>query len=716
MYRKYICCINVDYHRKLFVYDIILNPKSSWGRLMRHQLLLIILSVCSLSLAYLPSSSGVPAGTISEGDISFEYRNVTVYAPAVSESGSGYVGVISTITVSVQGNGSGRVFVDTLPLTDVDMQGSARLAVKVASALVSTDNRSHLDPYTCDFFFVVRTSSPMIGGPSAGAIMTAAVIALLENWTLDNDTVMTGMINPDGSIGPIGGIPYKIDAAYSVGATRFLIPKGQMTYTEMVTEYQDINGILWENTYPVTRNVSDYALTNYGIQVVEVEDINDVLEFFTGWTFPMTESPDKITTEDYITAMKPLATTLLDEAQTSYHNASDLFNKTTIPNRYPQYYRNQITDFLNTAEEKLLESTEWYEKEVYYTSTSKSFQSLIDAHFVAFACQYFTSDDQEGFVQSIINRTFESFQHNRELAKESTIQGMVTLQCVGAAQQRIHEAASYISEANTSFQGGDDLTALYNLAFAQQRTNSVQWWLNISTPFHDSGTINTSMISDLAEEYLDDAQQAIVYSEIIISEMGKTSGYLNDAKDLLETARSENENGYSAAALFGAFESLVKANLALELVDGVTDDKLERARVRASASITESRNLGIEPVLAVSYYEYGQSLANESAPDTAIVYYKDADLIAGALRFTTPYGEQSSRYVGVPEIQQHSSWNYGPYRYLGFFILFALIGGIAGVGFGLLLAGLFNQPKQKEQLFVKDSMPRSIEDYYKKNK
>lgn len=683
---------------------------------MRHQLLLIILSICSLSLAYLPSSSGVPAGTISEGDISFEYRNVTVYAPAVSESGSDYIGVISTITISVQGNGSGRVFVDTLPLTDVDMQGSARLAVKVASALVNTDNRSHLDPNTCDFFFVVRTSSPMIGGPSAGAIMTAAVIALLENWTLDNDTVMTGMINPDGSIGPIGGIPYKIDAAYSVGATRFLIPKGQMTYTEMVTEYQNINGILWENTYPVTRNVSDYAMTNYGIQVVEVEDINDVLEFFTGWSFPVTESPDKITTEDYIAAMKPLATTLLDEARTSYHNASDLFNKTTIPNRYPQYYRNQITDFLNTAEEKLLESTEWYEEEVYYTSTSKSFQSLIDAHFVTFACQYFSSDDQEGFVQSVINRTFDAFQHNRELAKISPINGMVTLQCVGAAQQRIHEAASYISEANTSFQAGDDLTALYNVAFAQQRTNSVQWWLNISAPFHDSGTINTSMISDLAEEYLDDAQQAIVYSEIIISEMGKTSGYLNDAKSLLETARSENENGYSAAALFGAFESLVKANLALELVDGVTDDKLERARVRASASITESRNLGIEPVLAVSYYEYGQSLANESAPDTAIVYYKDADLIAGALRFTTPYGEQSSRYVGVPETQHPSSWNYGPYRYLGFFILFALIGGIAGVGFGLLLAGLFNQPKQKEQLFVKDSMPRSIEDYYKKQK
>jgi uncharacterized protein len=527
---------------------------------------------------------------------------------------------------------------------------------------------------------------------------------------------MTGMINPDGSIGPIGGIPYKIDAAHSVGATRFLIPKGQMTYTEMVTEYQNINGIIWENTYPVTRNVSEYAMTNYGMQVVEVEDINDVLLLFTGWTYPITESPDKITTEDYITAMKPLATSLLEEAGESYHNASDLFNTTTIPNRYPQYYRNQVTDFLNTAADKLLESTEWYEKEVYYTSTSKSFQSLIDAHFVSYACQYFTSENQAAFVQSLINQTVQLFQNRSTLTKNTPIQGMVTLQCVGAAQQRINEAASYISEANASYRNADYLTALYKIAFAQERTESVQWWLNISTPFHDSGAVNTSMIKTLAEEYLDDASQAIVYSEIILNEMGKTSNYLNDAKNLLETARDENENGFSAAALFGAFESLVKANLALELVDGVTDDKLERARVRASASITESRNLGIEPVLAVSYYEYGQSLANESSPDIAIIYYKDADLIAGALRFTTPYGEQSSRYVGIPEKKPVTYWNYGPLRYLGFFILFALIGGIAGLGFGLLIAGLFNKPKQKEQFFSKDSVPRSIEDYYKKQK
>jgi uncharacterized protein len=683
---------------------------------MKNQLVLIVLSVCLLSSSFLPSSLGLSAGEISEGNVSLEYRNVTVYAPAVSQLGTGYIGVISTITVSIQGNGSGRVFVDTLPLTDVDMQGSARLAVKVASALVSTDIRPHLEPGNCDFFFVVRTTSPMIGGPSAGAIMTIAVIALLENWTLDNNTVMTGMINPDGSIGPIGGIPYKIDAAHSVGATRFLIPKGQMMYTEMVTEYQNVNGIIWQNTYPVTRNVSDYAMTNYGMQVVEVEDIDDALFFCTGWTFPVTESPDKITTEDYITAMKPLATSLLAEARESYQNASNLFNITTIPNRYPNYYKNQVTDFLNNAADRLLDSSHWYDEEVYYTSTSKSFQSLIDAHFVSHVCQYFASQNQTAFVQSLINQTVQSYNNKSELAKNAPINGMVTLQCVGAAQQRINEAMSYLSEANTSFRSSDYPTALYKISYAQERIESVQWWLNISTPFHDSGAINTSVIDTLAEEYLDDAQQAIVYSEIIINEMGTTSSYLDDAENLLEMARTENENGFSAAALFGSFESLVKANLALELVEGVTNDKVERARGRASASITESRNLGIEPVLAVSYYEYGQSLANESSLDAAIVYYKDADLIAGALRFTTPYEEQSSRYVGVPEKNSVVSWNFGPYRYLGFFIFFALISGIAGLGLGLLIAELFGKKRQKEQFFSKTSTPRSIEDYYKKQK
>jgi len=181
-----------------------------------------LLIICS---SFSQFSLAISLGEINEATVSIEYRNVTVYAPAVSHTDGGYIGVTSTITVTIQNNGSGRVFVDTLPLTQIDMQGSARLAVKVASALVKNDDRCEINPSEYDFFFVIRTSAPIIGGPSAGAIMTTAVTSLLQNWTMDNKTMMTGMINPDGSIGPVGGILQKVDAACSVGATRFLIPK-----------------------------------------------------------------------------------------------------------------------------------------------------------------------------------------------------------------------------------------------------------------------------------------------------------------------------------------------------------------------------------------------------------------------------------------------------------------------------------------------------------
>ena len=678
------------------------------------KIFLIVVTISILLSSFCQYSMAVSTGHISEGKISIEYRNVTVFAPAVAQTETGYVGVISTITVTIQNNGSGHVFVDTLPLTQIDMQGSARLAVKVASALVKNDNRTNIDPSKYDFYFVVRTSSPVIGGPSAGGMMTVAVVALLEKWELNNKTVMTGMINPDGSIGPIGGIPYKIDAAHSVGATRFLIPKGQMTYTEMVTETVSNNGWTQITTHPVTRNVSEYAKENYGMEVRELTDINDALLYFTGWNFPVVESSNRITTEDYVSSMRPLATSLLNESRAAYQNASKSFNTTEIPNRWPNYYKNQVTDYLNDAGDRLFESNDWYEREVYYTSTSKSFQSLINSYFVSYACNYFSSDDKEAYVRTLLEEADKLYADSSNLAKNAEISGMISLQCVGAAQNRVFEAYSYLADAKLSYNNSDYLTALYEIAYANQRCNSVGWWLGISEHYNITHEINASAISNLASEYIGDAQEAIAYANVLLEEMGKPSNYMSDAELALSDAQDYNEKGYSSAALFGALESLARANLAIELIDGVTQDKVDRARESASASITESRNLGIEPVLAVSYYEYGQSLENESSLETAIFYYKDSNLIAGALRFadTSGGGKQTSRYLGIPEITISPMSVWMP-QIAGFTIFFAIAAGVGGLGLGLIIGSILSKREKEE---YGQWAPRSIEDYYKKNK
>ena len=679
------------------------------------KVLLMVIAFSILLPSFCQYSDAISTGQIGEGKISLEYHNVTIYAPAVAQTETGYVGVISTITVTIQNNGSGHVFVDTLPLTQIDMQGSARLAVKVASALIKNDKNCTVNPSNYDYFFVVRTSSPIIGGPSAGAVMTLATISLLENWTMNNRTVMTGMINPDGSIGPIGGIPYKIDAAHSVGAMRFLIPKGQGTYTEVVREITTEDGWPTIRSHTVTTIMADYAMENYGMEVDEVGDINDALRYFTGYNFSMPESDNKITTKDYVDSMKPLAETVLDEARNQYENASELLNKSRskIPNYYPLQYRDQVMTFIGDASDRLEESGDWYEQGLYYSSTSKSFQSLIDSRFVSYACEYFNSDDEHQYIASVLNEVTSFYNNKSREAKSAEIRGAVSLQCVGAAQQRASEADSYISDASDSYNEKDYLGMLYKLAFAMERSRSVGWWIGIASNFNDTGEISNTTMENLATEYIEDAQQAIVYSDVIIQEMGTSSTYLTDAESLLETARSDLEKDYPAAALFESLDALVKANLAIETVDGVTQDKIDRARESASSSISRSRNIGIEPVLAVSYYEYAESLVNESSLDSAIVYYKDSGIIAGAIDFTNfSKGATSSRYVGVPELKVSTRW-YDIFGYSDYLIFMAVIGGFAGLGLGLIIGSLLSRREKEE---YGHWTPRSIQDYRKKNK
>jgi len=694
---------------------------------MKNKIVIIFVFLALLCPSYsqFSQAKSIP-GEIYNGNLLLNYRNVTVYAPAVAQTDEGDVGVISTITVTIQNHGSGRVFVDTLPLAEIDMQGSARLAVKVASALVENDKNSTVDPSDYDYFFVVRTSAPVIGGPSAGAVMTVATVALLENWTMSNKTIMTGMINPDGSIGPIGGITAKIDAAYSAGASRFLLPKGQST-----------------------SSIVDYAMNNYMMEVVEVADVNEALENFTGYRFTYEESNGQITTQDYITSMKPLASRLLDEADTLYEEANSLFDtvKLEIPNYRDfwgeYYYRDEVRNDLHEAEDYLDESNEWYNKDVYYTSLTISFLSLIDSQFVYYTCKYYDTpeEDREEYFRDLVKEVTSFYNEKKDLAQNAEIKGMISLQGIGAAQERAAEAATFLSYANASFIADAPLTSLKYLARAKQRSSSVGWWINISSNFNESDEINVTEIDMLALEYIQDAEQSVIYSQVLLGEDWITSEYLageGGAVALLDSAKNDRDNKYPAAALFEALEALVKANLAIETL-GIEDketllDKTERANKSAASSISKSRKLGIEPILAVSYYEYGQSLANKSDYGSALFYYKFSGMIAGALCFTNVTEDtSSSRYIGITtEPDVGSLCNQDNKKYY-IYILLAICALVAGIGLGLIISGVtsyknedkkyekwkprsLNDYPEQNQYDNKDEMPRSIKDYYKKNK
>ncbi|MGQ0536473.1 MAG: S16 family serine protease, partial [Methanobacteriota archaeon] len=203
----------------------------------------------ALVAAILLANSPALAGTaVTVGD------PVVVLAVAVGQNEEGrLVGATATVSITVAANGAGHLFMETRPLTQVDMQGSARLAWKVAESVTGIATSGY------DVFFVVRSESEIIGGPSAGGAMAVGAVVALWNAAhpedpiaLNRSVVMTGTVNPGGSIGFVGGIPQKAQAARDAGASVFLIPQGQNNYTEVQTFREEGPGFLRESTRPVT--------------------------------------------------------------------------------------------------------------------------------------------------------------------------------------------------------------------------------------------------------------------------------------------------------------------------------------------------------------------------------------------------------------------------------------------------------------------------------
>lgn len=167
------------------------------------------------------------------------------YSIGIRDDGTGVV-----IPMNVKINkGTGILSVN---IKNVDLQSGVQASIRLAAQVASAYTGKSITDKDITVTFV--NEGPEIvsaDGNSAGAAVTATIIAALEDSDIRDTVMMTGTIEPDFSIGWVGGVENKAKAARDKGATKFLVPQGQ-------------------------------GVSVSGIEVVEVSTINQVVDLVLG--------------------------------------------------------------------------------------------------------------------------------------------------------------------------------------------------------------------------------------------------------------------------------------------------------------------------------------------------------------------------------------------------------------------------------------------------
>ncbi|HEY3361699.1 MAG TPA: S16 family serine protease [Methanosarcina sp.] len=218
--------------------------------------------------------TGIEGFATLQGPAVFQKVMTDQTGPFIQQSVS-EKGALLEISVEVR-PGKGRVLVQTTPLMGVIFQDAANTAVFVA------ENKTGKQLSSSDIIFSITApdQTPGVDGPSAGALMTLLTISAIDNNTkLNNSITLTGTIDNEGNIGPIGGILEKAQAAKAGGKTLFLVPREN---SQLVT-YKDVErkfgGFTIVEREPETVDAKEYIEKNVGIRIEYVDTINDVLRY-----------------------------------------------------------------------------------------------------------------------------------------------------------------------------------------------------------------------------------------------------------------------------------------------------------------------------------------------------------------------------------------------------------------------------------------------------
>ncbi len=536
-----------------------------------------------------------------------ELRKVNIKILGVRQTGKGEEGVAADLTVEVT-NGNGRVFVDTMPLTEIDTQASARLSQEVSCDILGIDCSKY------DFFYVIRGQFPMIGGPSAGAAMTVATLAALTNISVGSNVMITGTINPDGTIGSVGGLLAKAEAASKEGADVMIIPTGQETvYVEKTTILSQVP--LVKETQMVPIDLVAYSKEHWNLTVVPVRTIEDAFKHATNYEIIKQKKTKKIDKQLYSKTMKNMCEDLIEKSETKLQILSE--NISSMKLSYSQ--SQEMNALLNTSEEKLNNAKKFYEDESYYSGASFAVNSLVFSTYAENLLNYYSSENIL-FIEKMLDELKENITITQtDFLQTRIFDDINDVESIVVAINRIMEAEKMLDNAYKDYYNKDYSSAIYYASFSQVRILTANEWANLTSFFKGDMniTFNNTRLRELSLKRISEASNTIAYAKTV-----SNNAFLTEAENHLESANEAFSKQDYAYALFEAVEAKAEANLAMEtrgLTNETLSNKINDDIIDVEISIKSAEENGLIPLLAISYLEYANAF-NETAPAQALVF------------------------------------------------------------------------------------------------
>ncbi len=546
-------------------------------------------------------------------------RTRTVHAPAVtSEYGPG---VMTTINVTVAYPGHGNIYFRASPLTELDMQATAQIAVMVACNVLGLNMNNY------DFYISVNAGSIIVGGPSAGGIMTIAVMAALENTSIKPGITMTGMINPDGTIGPVGGLKGKLEAAAHSGYKYFLIPLGQRVILVPNITYQQIFPGIFVSSVTYEKIDLIKLGEKLGVKVIEVSNIRQAYYYFTGVN--LTVNAEKIpasVTKKIAGLVKNNALEIIN-ATTYYINAT-----TNLAKLLPPTTVSIIAGMTNEASKLSSAAAKLFKEKKYYSARAEALSALQIASQAYLIANGLMSKNSFINIIKNINQSLANLDKRYIVLAskpEIPVQGLGGLMVLGI---NIHEIRQDIEKA-VKYLGKNDLRdAVNTLSDAITRSYSAHLYLRIADELSGGITADKTALKRASLTLYGVARNIYAYAYTLAkdinanpSSLQKSNGFLNKAAEMITSGDYVAGLGYIIDSISLGVTSIHE----MFTVNNVeASSVISDLRTNALLNIERLVSLGITPYAAINYYLLGEQLAGTNDTATILFCYIKSSIIA----------------------------------------------------------------------------------------